>query len=111
MLNINTSSLILGMILAIIIPLITSFINRQQWPDELLGLTTLALSLGNGILITWKTASDAHQNFDWRTAVIAAAGTFLLAAQARARIWISTKLDAKLYAIGSKKTTPAAQAA
>lgn len=103
MLALNTSSLILGLIIAIVIPLITSFINKQHWPDELLGLTTLALSLGNGILVAWKTSSDAHVHYDWRTAVIAAAGTFLVAAQARARIWIGTNLDKWLYSLGSKK--------
>lgn len=94
----NIATLVL-LLVSVVFPLISSFLTKAHWPPEIAGLITLALSLIAGLVTEWAQAGD---HYNWRVAVSTALSSFVVAAIARARIWIGSLIDGKLLAVGSK---------
>jgi hypothetical protein len=90
---------IIGLVLSLFIPLLTSLLARAQWPSEIQSLITLALGTATGFFTEWAAAGT---EFDWRTALGLSLGSLLIAIAARYGFWRETPLDAKLLSVGSK---------
>jgi uncharacterized membrane-anchored protein len=98
MLHLHTATVI-ALLISTVLPLVSSLVTTVHMPPEVAGIVTLLLATVTGFLTEWHEAGDG---FRWQTAAGLAALSFLTAAVARARIWIGSRTDAKLLAVGSK---------
>ena len=90
---------IIGLVLSILIPLLTSLLAKAHWPTEIQSLITIVLATATGFLTEWI---DAGSTFDWKTALGLSLGSMLVAIAARYGFWRETPLDAKLLSVGGK---------
>ena len=90
---------IIGLILSLFIPLLTSLLAKAHWPTEIQSIITIALGTATGFFTEW---ADAGTTFDWKTALGLSLGSLLIAIAARYGFWRETPLDAKLLSVGSK---------
>lgn len=95
------TAMVLSLVLSVFIPLLSSLLGRAHWPSEVLGIFTLAISTVNGFFTEWSESSNSH-HYDWKTALGIALGSFVFASLGRIVLWVGTKTDAQLLAVGSK---------
>lgn len=96
--HLSLTALIIFAVVSLLIPLLSSLLVKAHWPAEVAGLLTLVLATANGLLTQW---ADQGSAFNWHAALSAAFVSLIIAFQARARIWLGSKTDAKALAVGS----------
>ena len=97
---------------SVIIPAISAAVVREKWDTSITGVVTAFLAAGAGFLTEWGEHPHA---FEWKTAAVAAFGSWLVASVAQARVYAGTRLEVWLRALGSsalgKELAPAITAA
>lgn len=86
------------LIASVLIPALTAAAHRERWDSSVTGIATLFLSTAAGFFTEWAQAGDG---FRWTTAVIAALGSFIVAALTQSRVLAGTGLEAWLLALGN----------
>lgn len=95
--NLHDTATIIGLILSVIIPGVSSLLNVGKLAPAASGLITLALSTLTGFLTAWQSAGDG---FDWQQGALTALGSYIVAAIARRQLWAGTQVDQALLAVG-----------
>lgn len=95
-----STAIVVALIISTVIPLASSLLTTVRMPPEVAGLVTLLLSTVTGFFAEWQHSGSG---FRWQAAAGTALLSFVVAAVARARIWIGSRTDAKLLAVGSSK--------
>lgn len=109
--HLDTATLV-GLVLSVVIPAVSSLLSREHWDTAVTGAVTLLLSGADGFFSQWA----AHpSDFQWKAALGTAVASYALALLVRFGVLKDTNLDATLLAVGSPKSyapnhaTPAVQ--
>lgn len=95
--HLPTATLI-GVVVSVVIPGLSSLLAKEHWPAELVGALTLLLATTDGFFSEWAKAGDG---FAWKAAVGTAVLSYVVALASRFGILKGTGLDRKLRAVGS----------
>lgn len=93
-----STAAVLGILISVVIPAVSSLLSRTHWDSFVTGLITLALATLNGFLVEW---AHVGASFDWRGAVMAALSSYVIAVLVRMGLLKGTGFDGKLLAAGS----------
>lgn len=105
----NLTAVVLTLIVGYLIPFLTSLVAKQHWSGATMGLVTTVLAAVAGFFGEWASSPDLS-HYDWRSNAILALGALAVALGSRVLVLKGTPLDAKLLAIGSRSSAPAAPA-
>lgn len=91
---------IVAFLTANVIPYLSALATRG--PSWLTGMVTVTLSLASGFLSDWAAAGSG---FDWRSALGASFGTWVVASLHHWKVLSGTEVETKLYAALPSRTT------
>ena len=92
---------ILALLVSIVIPLVSTLLMKAHWPVDVMSYLTIVLAAINGFVTEWAQSPNAN-HYDWKTAVGISLSSLVVALISRRGLWVGTKTDAKLAAVGSK---------
>ena len=89
-----TTTELVGLLVSVVLPLLVGLVTKASTSSGVKAVILAVLAAITGVAITWQQANSNGISWDWKTAVIAALISFLVAVGTHFGFWKPTLVTA-----------------